>query len=155
MVLRLNKFFFKTLKLSSRSLSLAFITSVSDKEKRRGRKGYWVVLIDRLLVYLALVGIFSNRGLRTHLENHETTVDKVLGFKTIPHRTTISRWRRKCMLIFQIVNSIGDLIQLIVPTVIEIVDSTLLEDPSDPDARKGKTSKGWFKGFKLHFLDNS
>jgi len=25
-----------------------------------------------------------------------------------------------------------------------------IEDPSDPDARKGKTSKGWSEGFKLH-----
>jgi len=32
-------------------------------------------------------------------------------------------------------------VQLIIPTIIEIVDSTPLEDPSDPDARKGKNSK--------------
>jgi len=24
-------------------------STVSDKEKRRGRKGYWIVLIDRVL----------------------------------------------------------------------------------------------------------
>jgi len=38
-------------------------STVSDKEKRRGRKGYWVVLIDRLLVYsilLEYIGVFSN-----------------------------------------------------------------------------------------------
>jgi len=31
-----------------------------------------------------------------------------------------------------------------------IVDSTALEGRDGPDAGKGKTSKGWFKGFKLH-----
>jgi len=124
---------------------------VPKQPKRRGRKGYGIVLRVRLLVYSVLVGIFSNRGLRTHLEKHERDVARVLGFKTIPHRTTIGRWKKKgWMLMFQVINKLGDLVQLIIPTIIEIVDSTPLEDPSDPDARKGKTSKGWFEGFKLH-----
>lgn len=123
-----------------------------QSKKRRGRKGYEIVLIARLLVYSVLVGIFSNNGLRKHLEKHRSSVAKVLGFKTeVPHRTTISRWKRKYKdEMLQVINSIGDLVQLLVPTVLEIADSTPLEDPSDPDARKGKTSKGWFKGFKVH-----
>ncbi|HDH41222.1 MAG TPA: hypothetical protein ENG12_02295 [Candidatus Altiarchaeales archaeon] len=91
-------------------------------------------------MYSVLAGM-SNRGLRTHLEKHGMDVARVLGFKTIPHRTTISRWRKKHVLMSQIVNCAGDLIQLIIPTIMEIVDSTPLEDPSDPDARKGKNSK--------------
>ena len=43
----------------------------------------------------------------------------------------------------QVVNCVGDLPQLVIQTLMEIVDSTPLEDPGDPDARKGKTSKGW------------
>jgi len=117
---------------------------VPKQPKWRGRKGYGLVLIIRLLVYSVLVGIFSNNGLRTHLEKHRNSIARVLGFKTtVPHRTTISRWKRKYKEeMFQVLNKLCDLVQLFVPTVLEVVDSTLLEDPSDPDAKKGKTSKG-------------
>ena len=123
---------------------------IPKQPKRRGRKGYGAVLIVRLLVYSVLVGIFSNRGLRTHLGKQEGKIAKALGFKTVPHRTTISRWRRKHTLVFQALNCVGNLVQLIILTVMELVDSTEIEDSDDPDARKGKTSKGWFEGFKLH-----
>jgi hypothetical protein len=126
-------------------------TIVPKQPKRGGRKGYGAVLIVRLLVYSVLVGIFTNMGLKRHLEKHRNSIARVLGFKAIPHRTSIGRWKRKYhMLVFQTLNHLGDLIQSIIPTVIEVVDSTELEDPSDPDARKGKTSKGWFEGFKVH-----
>lgn len=128
-------------------------TIVPKQPKRRGRKGYGLVLIVRLLVYSVLVGIFSNSGLRRHLEKHKRDVAKVLGFKTtVPHRTSIGRWKKKYYaLMFQVINKVGDIIRrFIAPTTMEIVDSTPLEDPYDPDAKKGKTSKGWFEGFKLH-----
>lgn len=133
-------------------IRLVINKSVLPKQpKKRGKKGYGVVLITRLLVYSLLVGIFSNRGLRTHLEKHKNTIARVLGFKTIPHRTTIGRWKtRYSMLLFQVMNNISNMIQAIIPTSMEIVDSTPLEDPKDPDAKKGKTSKGWFVGFKVH-----
>lgn len=127
---------------------------VPKQPKRRGRKGYGAVLIVRLLVYSVLAGIFSSRGLRAHLEKQRGKIAKALGFKTVPHRTTISRWKRKHILVFQTLNRVGDLIQMIMPTLLEIVDSTEIEDSSDPDARKGKTSKGWFEGFKLHVSIN-
>lgn len=124
---------------------------VPKQPNKRGRKGYGVVLITRLLVYSLLVGIFSNSGLRTHLEKHEKTIARVLGFKTIPHRTTIGRWKtRNSALLFRVMENISNMIQTIIPTSMEIVDSTPLEDPKDPDAKKGKTSKGWFEGFKVH-----
>ncbi len=124
---------------------------VPKQPKRRGRKGYGAVLIARLLVYSVLVGIFSNSRLKRHLEGHRNSIARVLGFKTVPDRTTIGRWKRKYFrLLLEVLNRLGDFIPFIVPTVIEVVDSTELEDPGDPDARKGKTSKGWFEGFKVH-----
>lgn len=57
---------------------------------------------------------------------------------------------RYSTLLFQVMNNMGNMIQTIIPTSIEIVDSTPLEDPKDLDAKKGKTSKGWFEGFKVH-----
>lgn len=124
---------------------------VPKQPNKRGRKGYGAVLIARLLVYSLLVGIFSSNGLRTCLEKHKKTIAWVLGFKTIPHRTTIGRWKtRHSALLFQVMGNISNMIQAIIPTSMEVVDSTPLEDPGDPDARKGKTSKGWFEGFKVH-----
>lgn len=35
-----------------------------------------------------------------------------------------------------------------------IVDSTPLEDSKDPDSKWGKSSRGWFKGFKAHLAVN-
>lgn len=67
---------------------------VPKQKKQRGRKGYGNLLIIRLLVFAVLIEIFSNRGLRTYLEQHKT-IRKILGFKTMPHRTTISRWKKK------------------------------------------------------------
>ena len=51
---------------------------------------------------------------------------------------------------FQVLNKLCDLVQLIVPTHLEIVDSAPLEDPSDPEAKKWKNSQRWFEGFKIH-----
>ena len=118
--------------------------------RRRGRRGYGYLLIVRLLVYAMLTGIFSNRGLKTHLETN-IRIAKILGFKAIPHRTTISRWKQKhYQLLFHVVNRLGDIVRLIVPTDKLIADSAPLPDPEDPDAKKGKTGRGWFIGFKIH-----
>ena len=68
-----------------------------------------MVLIVRLLVYMMLARVLTDKGLSRHLRKHPRIAEG-LGFKTIPHRTTIGRWRKRY----------GN----IVPTEIEIVDST-------------------------------
>lgn len=126
---------------------------VPQRPKQRGRKGYGNLLIARLLVYVIVTRIFSNKGMKTHLENN-TNYAKILGFKTIPHRTTISRWKKKHELLFQVINNLGNLVQLLIAATLQIADSTPIPDDKDPDAKKGKTSKGWFTGFKAHVLIN-
>jgi len=109
-----------------------------------------LVLIVRLLVYMMLARVLTDKGLIRHLRRHPR-IAKELGFRTIPHRTTVGRWRRRYRNVLkQVFEDIADLISKIVPTEIEIVDSTPLEDADDPDARIGFTSKGAFKGFKAH-----
>jgi hypothetical protein len=39
---------------------------------------------------------------------------------------------------------------LLSPTTLLVVDSTPLIDLFDPEARWGKSSRGWLKGFKIH-----
>ena len=55
--------------------------TIPKQPNQRGREGYGVVLIVKLLVYSVLIGIFSNRRLKTHLKEHKR-VARVLGFKT-------------------------------------------------------------------------
>lgn len=121
---------------------------VPSKPKGRGRKGYGWLLIVRLIVYALLIGIFSNRGIKTHLEN--SNAGKLLGFKTIPNRTTIGRWRKKHWIFSNALNSIGNNIRRIIPTNLLIVDSTPIEDYGDNEGKWGHSSKGWFFGFKVH-----
>lgn len=73
-----------------------------------------------------------------------------MGFKTLPHRTTIGRWRKKQWIFFNAVNGIGNFIQKIVKTYLLIVDSTPIVDYNDTEGKWGYTSKGVFKGFKVH-----
>jgi hypothetical protein len=49
---------------------------------------------------------------------------------------------------------IADMLQLAVPTTIAVVDSTPLEDLYDMEAGWGHTSRGKFRGFKLHAAVN-
>ena len=123
---------------------------VPGQRRRRGRTGYGIVLIVRLLVYMMLARVLTDKGLIRHLRKHPR-IAKGLGFKTIPHRTTIGRWRKQYgNTLRQVFEEIADLICKSVPTKIEIVDSTPLEDEDDPDARVGFTSRGAFRGFKAH-----
>jgi hypothetical protein len=104
-------------------------------------------------VYAIFARIFSNKGLRTYLEQHPT-VTEALGFRSIPHRTTISRWRRKHQLMQQVISKLGDVIQVLIPSILLIFDSTPLEDKNDPEAKIGYYSRGPFKGFKAHMSVN-
>ncbi|MDI6825975.1 MAG: transposase [Candidatus Aenigmarchaeota archaeon] len=114
----------------------------------RGRKGYGVLRRVRLLAYAMLKRIHTDKGLIEHLKKNPR-VTRILGFKTIPHRTTIGRWKNHSDALKQTFNRLSDMIQSMIPTELLIVDSTPLED-DDPDARVGFYSRGPFKGFKTH-----
>ena len=73
-----------------------------------------------------------------------------LGFRRIPYRTTIGRWKKKPKLLKDVFNKLADILMWLIPTKFLIVDSTPLEDEKDLDARVGFYSKGPFKGFEAH-----
>lgn len=137
---------------------MTIVTTLIDKKlvekvqrRRRGPKGHGTRCIIRLLVYAILMQIFSTRKLNKHLRKHADVWCR-LGFNTRPSRSSINRWRKSyqkelkaCITLF------GDqYLKERKSSIWTILDSTPLEDQWDPDARVGHTSKGLFKGFKLH-----
>ncbi len=89
-----------------------------------------------------------------HLKKH-SDVARTLGLSRIPDRTTVGRWwRRYLSLLEETFVNIADMLQLIEPTKVVIVDSTPLEDLYDMEAGWGHTSRGKFRGFKLHAAVN-
>lgn len=127
---------------------------VPQRPRQVGNPGYPWHIVARLLVYATLSGIFTNRGLVTHLK-HNKTVRKILGFKTIPHRKTIARWKKqRWQLMGIVINNLGNLIQEVLMNKLIIFDSAPIPDYKDPDAKIGFTSRGPFKGFKIHVVVN-
>lgn len=117
---------------------------------RTGPKGYPLFLRLRLLVYGKIKGFFSTRMLVKHLEKRPDIVKK-LDFETAPSKRTIDRWKKG------LVNELKQLVKLSGDNYLQtklsewaILDSTPIEDEMDSEARVGYTSKGKFKGFKLH-----
>jgi hypothetical protein len=115
-----------------------------------GPKGYDIILRMRLLLYGHLKGYLSTRKLRKHLKKHPEVL-RQLGFKTLPNRRTIDRWKKKLAEFMpKLIHRTGNSYLQQRGSEWTILDSTPLEDEKDPDAKTGYTSKGKFKGFKLH-----
>lgn len=126
---------------------------VPQRPRQRGNPGYPWHVVARLLVYAVLIGIFTNKGLVRHLEQNPL-IRRILGLKTIPHRKTIARWKKNWYLLFFVVEKLGDMVRLLIPTEKLIFDSTPIIDYNDPDAEVGFYSIGPFKGFKDHYSVN-
>ncbi len=106
----------------------------------------------RTLVYQRLKG-FKDSQLIKHLKANPR-VRKNLGLKGVPDRSRISRWKEQYSeLLIQVFNQLSEIIQLMIPTDMLVVDSTPLED-NDPDAKVGFYLRGAFKGFKTHLSVN-
>lgn len=127
---------------------------VSAKPKRRGNPGYGPVKALRVLVYARLKGLENDTRIVEHLKKHKK-VFRSLGFCKVPNRTTVGRWwRRYLNLLEETFVRTADMLQLITPTRIIVVDSTPLVDLYDMEAEWGHTSRGKFRGFKLHAAVN-
>ncbi|MGD0994422.1 MAG: transposase [Candidatus Bathyarchaeia archaeon] len=127
---------------------------VPAEPKRRGNPGYGRVKALRVLVYARLKGLDNDTRAVEHLKKHPWTA-KTLGLDTVPDRTTVGRWwRRYFSLLEETFIKIADILQLAVPTTIAVVDSTPLVDLYDMEAGWGHTSRGRFRGFKLHAAVN-
>lgn len=127
---------------------------VPAKPKRPGNPGYGPVKALRILVYARLKGLDNDTRIVEHLKKHQW-IAKTLGLAAIPDRTTVGRWWRRYLgLLEETFLRIVDMLQLAVPTKIAVVDSTPLVDLYDMEAAWGHTSRGKFRGFKLHAVVN-
>ena len=127
---------------------------ISVAPKRRGNPGYGRLRAIRVLVYGRLKGLENDTRIVEHLKKH-SDVAKTLGLSTVPDRTTVGRWWRRYLgLLKETFAKIADMLQLVAPTTFLIVDSTPLVDLYDMEAGWGHTSRGKFRGFKLHAAVN-
>jgi len=129
-------------------------TVVPAEPKRRGNPGYGRLKALRVLVYSRLKGLENDTRIVEHLEKHRWAV-RALGLPSVPDRTTVGRWwRRYLSFLEEVFKRISDLLQLLAPTTHLIADSTPLVDLYDLEAEWGYTSRGPFRGFKLHAVVN-
>lgn len=127
---------------------------VPAEPKRRGNPGYGRVKALRVLVYSRLKRLNNDTRIVQHLTKHPY-IAKTLGLNKIPNRTTVGRWwSRLFNLLEELFNAVADILQLALPTKIAVIDSTPLVDLYDMEARWGHTSRGKFRGFKLHAAVN-
>jgi hypothetical protein len=127
---------------------------VPAEPKRRGNPGYGRVKALRVLVYARLKGLNNDTRIVEHLKKHPW-IANTLGLEAVPDRTTVGRWwRRYLSVLEEVFVKIADILQLAIPTTIAVVDSTPLVDLYDMEAQWGHTSRGKFRGFKLHAAVN-
>jgi transposase len=89
-----------------------------------------------------------------HLKKH-VDVSRTLGLRGVPDRTTVGRWwRRYLSLLEETFRKIAGMLQLVTPTTFLIADSTPLVDLYDMEVGWGYTTRGKFRGFKLHVVVN-
>jgi hypothetical protein len=118
--------------------------------KRVGNPGYGPLKAIRILVFARLKGLINDTRLVAYLNKHKQDANKI-GLTKVPDRTTVGRWwKRYLTLLEEVFNKLADMLVMVMPTALLVVDSTPLVDPYDADARWGKSSRGWFKGFKIH-----
>ena len=122
--------------------------------KRRGNPGYGrVKALSPSLRQIERIRHNDTRLVK-HLKKHPFEA-KTLGLEAVPDRTTVGRWwRRYLSVLEEVFVKIADILQLAIPTKIAVVDSTPLVDLYDMEAEWGHTSRGKFRGFKLHAAVN-
>jgi hypothetical protein len=102
-------------------------TGVSAGPKRRGNPGYGRLKALRVLVYARLKGLETDRRVVEHLKKC-TWAAKKLGLSSVPDRTTVGRWWRRCLSLLKETFKISSMLRLITPTTLLIADSTPLVD---------------------------
>jgi len=127
---------------------------ISTEPKRRGNPGYGRLRALRILVYARLKGLENDTRIIEHLKKHADAA-RTFGLSKIPDRTTIGRWWRRYLCVLEeTFKKVSGMLQLVSPTTLLIVDSTPLVDLYDMEAQWGHTSRGKFRGFKLHAAVN-
>lgn len=136
---------------------MMIVTTVFDKRidslrpRRRGPHGHAFVAVIRLLVYALFARFPTTRGVVAHVQARPE-VWRALGFAACPTRRAVDKWKRRYQrrVLPRAIAMLGDEYALLTHPDWTLVDSTPLEDKHDGEARWGKTSRGWFCGYKLH-----
>lgn len=125
------------------------VEKVTEKS-RRGPKGYKLLLRLRILLYAVLMEFFQTRNLFRNLKKKPYVILK-LGFKKMPSRRTLDRWKKKHDFeLGQLIKLTGDKYLQLNESEWTILDSTPMVDEFDEEATVGYNSQGKFIGFKLH-----
>ena len=128
--------------------------TVSMQPKRPGNPGYGPLKAVRVLVFARLKGLENDTRLVEYLKKHANALN-ALDLHSVPDRTTVGRWwKRYLNLLKETFAKLADMLRLVMPTKLLVVDSTPLADLNDLEARWGYTSRGKFRGFKLHAAVN-
>jgi hypothetical protein len=127
---------------------------VPEKPKKAGNPGYGQLKAIRILVYARLKSLTNDTRIYCHLKKHPHEARK-LGLSSVPDRTTIGRWWKRYLTVLkETFQKTANIIQALMPTTHLIADSTPLVDLYDMEAKWGFSSRGPFKGFKLHVAVN-
>jgi hypothetical protein len=127
---------------------------VPTEPKRAGNPGYGQLKAVRTLFYGRFKGLQNDTRIIAHLKKHRAEA-KALGLHQIPDRTTIGRWwKRYLAALEETFKKTAAIIQMLRPTTHLIADSTPLVNLYDMEAKWGFSSRGPFKGFKLHVVVN-
>ena len=126
---------------------------VSAEPKRRGNPGYGRVKALRVLVFARLKGLENDTRVVEHLKKHAQLQNAWIS--KVPDRTTVGRWwRRYLSLLEETFIKISTCFNCLSQPNIVIVDSTPLRRSLRHGSRWGYTSRGKFRGFKLHAAVN-
>ena len=99
-------------------------TVVSKETGRRGNPGYPRLQAVRFPVYARIKRIGSDKGVIRHLKKNSKAV-KALGFRQVPHRTTVGRWwRRYPEHLKEVFELLAELLKHPLPSKVVVVDST-------------------------------
>jgi len=111
--------------------------------KRVGNPSYGPLKSIRVLVFARLKGLTNDTRLVEYLKKHKQDANK-LGLTSVPDRTTVGRWHKRYLqLLEEVFNKLANMLVLLMPTTLLVVDSTPLVDLFDADACWGKSSRGW------------
>jgi hypothetical protein len=98
------------------------------QSKRVGNPGYGPLKSVRVLVFARLKGLTNDTRLVEYLKKHKQTTNK-LGLTSVPDRTTVGRWHKRYLPVLEeVFNKLADMLVLVLPTTLLVVDSTSLVD---------------------------
>lgn len=127
---------------------------VAKEPARRGNPGYGRLRALRVLVLARLKKLENDTHIVRYLKKHVWDAHR-LGLTSVPDRTTIGRWWRRYLdVLDDVFERLSRTLQMLAPNSLLVADSAPLVDLYDLEAKWGFTTRGRFRGFKLHAVVN-